>query len=133
MVRAVSPAEAGAPGGGSENHYGQKEKDASNFKPEDSTDALEWAQKTADPTRDATSGLTGDLPGGAAGDLALAGTGASSRHRPAGGSLGAGSYALAGNTSRDAETDANGAANGLRLHFDLMVTAWLPERFRWQG
>jgi hypothetical protein len=37
-----------------------------------------------------------------------------------------GGYALACDAARDAESDAESAANGLRLHFDLMVTARLP-------
>jgi hypothetical protein len=48
------------------------------------------------------------------------------RGRLAVNSLRGGSYTLARNASGDAESDAKCAPNGLRLHFDLMVTACLP-------
>jgi hypothetical protein len=37
-------------------------------------------------------------------------------------------HALTGNPSRYAESDAEGAADALRFHFDLMVTAPIPLR-----
>jgi hypothetical protein len=126
VVRAVSPAQAGSPGAGSENHYRQEEEDAGHFKPEDSPNTAKGAQKTADPAGKPVRGLACDLPGGAATGVGLVGTGAGSRRWLAGRSLGAGSYALAGNASGDADTDAESAANGMRLHFDSMVTVRLP-------
>jgi hypothetical protein len=77
VVRAVSPAEAGSPGSRSENHHGQKEEDASNFKPEDSAHALEWTQKTAHSASDPTRGLTGDLTGGSGFGVRLSAAGCS--------------------------------------------------------
>jgi hypothetical protein len=48
------------------------------------------------------------------------------RGRLAASSLRGTGYGLAGHTPGDAESDPESAANGLRLHFDLMVTARLP-------
>lgn len=122
MVRPVRPAHAGSPHGGAEDDHGQEEENAGYFKPEDSSDAAEGAQKAAQSSRNTARGLAGNLAGGAG--LSSGGSGLL-RGRLVGGALGAGRHALAGHASGNAESDTKSAADGLRLHFVLMVTAQL--------
>jgi hypothetical protein len=122
VVRAVSPVEASSPNGGSEDHYWQEKEDAGNLKPEDSPDALERAEESSNSSCDAARGLACGLHGGAAVSVWLTDAGRSRRWR-VGGGLHAGSYALTRDAPCDAEANAKDPANGLRLHFDLMVTA----------
>jgi len=69
--------------------------------------------------------LARNLARSAARDMILAGSGSGSLGWLAGCGLGTGGYALAGDTSGDPESDAESATDGLRLHFDMMVTARL--------
>jgi hypothetical protein len=127
VVRTMSPAQASSPEGGSKDHHRQEEEDTCYLKPEDSAYATEWAQKTANSMSDSTGGPSGDVTGGLAPCTRLSGS-APCRDRRVGCSLGACRYALAGDASRNAETDTKSAADGLRLHFDSMVTARLLVR-----
>src|ERR1700733_3581340 len=105
----------GAVQGRGEDQRKKKEKNAGNFKPQDSADAPEGAQKASDAVRNSACGLS----------RGLAGTSRLGGRRScrcacvlAGCGLGAG-YSLACNATGDAESDAEGAANGLRFHFDF--------------
>ncbi len=119
MVRTLRPAQAGLPHRGAEDQHGEKKEDARHFEPDNSTHAAKGSQKAAQSCGDAARGLSGNLAGGAG----LRGRGACGRSRAAGGSLGAGGNALAGNAPGNAQPDSQGPADGLRFHFDLMVTA----------
>lgn len=124
MVWPVRPAQAGLPQDRCEDDHRQEKEDAGDFKPQNSAHAAEGTQETADAAGDATRGLTGYLAGGAG----LGCTGAGGGCRLAGNGPGAGGDALAGDAASDAQADAEGPADGLRFHFDLMVTAWVPAR-----
>lgn len=112
MVWSMRPTEAGFPDRGAEDDHGQEEEDAGDLKPKDSADAAEGAQKSANAAGDAARCFTGCLAGG----TVLSGNGWGWW---AGYGLCAGGYALACHASGDAESDAEGAANGLRLHFEF--------------
>lgn len=114
MIGPVSPTEARSPRGGPEDDDGEKKKHAGHFEPENSADARKRANEAADAFAEIACGLAGDLAGGAA---SLGGKWIASR------GLGSRGEALAGEASGNAEADAEGAADGLRLHFELMVTA----------
>jgi len=123
----VRPAQAHSPDCGTEDDHRQEEEDACDFEPEDSADAAERAQKPADTASNTARSLPCNLAGGAG----LCGGG---HWLLAGAALGTGRQALTGNASGDAESDTKSAADGLRLHFDLMVTvplrAWLSIDYR---
>ena len=115
VVGAVCPAEAGLPQDRGEDQHRQEEEDACDLEPEDSAHALKGAQKAAQAGSDAAGGFAGCLGGGAGllgAVLNLTGHG-----------LGAGGHVLAGNAAGDAQAGAEDPSDGLRLHFDLMVTA----------
>jgi hypothetical protein len=121
----VSPAEAGSPGEWCEDQNRQEEEHARDLKPEDSPDAAEWAQESPDPAGDPMCGLPGNLLDGANLGVRLSGAGAD-RGWPAGSGLGAGGQSLACDASCDTQAGTENAANGMRLHFDSMLTARLP-------
>ena len=130
MVRTVQPAQARLPQDRAEDGDGQEEEDACDLKPENSADAAKRLEKAAHATGSSAGHFAGGLSR-SAGLLCLKLAGRLTclparalRTR----SLSAGSNALPGNASGDAETDAEGATDGLRFHFVLMVTAGVPAR-----
>ncbi len=122
MVRPVRPAHAGSPYCRAKDDHRQEEENAGYLKPQSPSNAAEGAQKAADAAGNTARGLAGDLAGGA--DLGSSFCGLLGGLIGCG--LGAGGHSLAGDASGDAESDTEDAPDGLRLHFDLMVTAWLP-------
>jgi hypothetical protein len=118
MIWAVGPTKAGSPEGGSKDHHRQQEEDAGDLKPDDSAYAAEGAQEAANPTSNATRSLACGLTSGADSGKRFSGDLSSRGWRVASG-LGAGSYALAGDAPRDANSYANSATNGLRFHFEF--------------
>jgi hypothetical protein len=125
VVRPVGPAKAGSPGGRNEGQNRQKEEHTRDLKPEGPADTPKGAQKTADPAGNPSRGLACGLPGAEVPQVRLRGAGGG-RSWPSGYGLSDGSHALSCYASRDAQADAESAPNGMRLHFDLMVTACLP-------
>jgi hypothetical protein len=125
----MRPAEAGPPQDRAEDYHGQEEKDAGDLQPQDAANPAKRLQETPDSlghsARGVARNLARNLARGAAHDLILAGSGCGSLGWLAGCDLGAGGYALAGDACGDAQSDAESAADGLRLHFDMMVTARL--------
>jgi hypothetical protein len=92
VIRTLSPAHAGLPQSWTENHHRQEEENPCHFKPDNSADTPEGAQKSANPARDSS----GRLPRNLAHSTALRSArfriaGLNSRDRLACGSLGAGS------------------------------------------
>jgi hypothetical protein len=129
VVRTVRPIHSHLPNEAAEYDHKEKKENTHNFKPDDSADTLKGAQESANPAGDAPCSLAGDLSSRTA--LRSAGTrigGLGNRSWPACGSLRAGGYALPGNAAGNAKTDPKSATNGLGLHSDLMVTAWLANR-----
>ena len=120
MIRSVRPALAGLPHGGTEDHDGQEEEHTHNFKPDDAADAAEGAQEAPDPATDSPGSLAGNHAGGAGlGGYGGGACGMGRGRRLAGSGLGAGGNLLAGDTSSDAKSDAESAADGLRFHPDF--------------
>jgi len=118
VIGSVGPTETRSPRRGPENYHGKQKKNTCNLKPQNSADACEWAHKTAHAFAQVACGLSGNLARSAA-----ARRGRLRGRRVAGGWRGSGSDALACGASNNAEPDAQSAPDGLRLHFDLMVTA----------
>jgi hypothetical protein len=131
VIRAVRPAQPGSPQGGAKDHHGQEEEDAGDLKPQNSADPAEGAQEARQALSDSMPGLPSDLANWSAGGAILGdgsilgGAGGGGTGRLAVGGLCGGGYALPDDAACDADSNAESAANGLRLHFDLMVTAWL--------
>jgi hypothetical protein len=139
MIRPVRPTEPGSPQGRSKHHHGQEEKHARDLKPQNPAHPAERAYKASHALSESTRSLAGHLACrpprwlilGARwpilGDCPIL---RCARECRRGGLAASGSgNALAGHASGDAESDAESTANGLRLHFDLMVTAPLRQRF----
>jgi hypothetical protein len=124
MVWAVRPVHASSPDRGAEDYHGQEEENAGYLQPQDSAYTAEGAQKAADTASKTARSLARNLAGGAG----LSSGGCGLRRWMIGAGLGGRGHALPGNASGDAESDTKSAADGLRLHFDLMVTARLPIR-----
>ena len=61
MVRSVRVVQAGAPERWGEDYCRQEEEHAGDFEPEDSSDAAERPQQTADAVRNSASGLINEL------------------------------------------------------------------------
>jgi hypothetical protein len=113
VIGAVEVVRPGAPEGRAKDQHEEEEEDACNLKPQDAAYAAEGTQKTTYTTGDATAGLTGSSPGGAA----LNGrVGRLLDLRRAGGGLRSGRDALASDAPGDAEADAQGASDGVRFH-----------------
>ena len=117
----MRPAHAASPYCRAEDDYRQEEENAGYLKPQSPPDAAEGPQKAANPPSNAARGLAGYLAGGPG--LSSGGCGLPTWLIYCG--LGWGGHVLAGNASGNAEPDAKCAANGLRLHFDLMVSVLL--------
>jgi hypothetical protein len=121
-ILAVSVAGPGSPEGWSKDDYGQEKEDAGDFKPEDAAYAAKGAQKAANAACDAPGCLSGRLTGGAAlGGSAgsWAGGQVGGGHTRCGSTDGGfciGSGALAGDAPDNAQANAQGAADGVRLH-----------------
>lgn len=126
MIRPMCPAQASSPQHGPKHHHRQRKENAGNLKPHNPANPAKRLQKTPDPASRSACSLCCNLTRNLAGGTALRRTGRCSRCRLASRSLGSRGHALAGDASGDAESDTQCPADGLRLHFDLMVTARLP-------
>ena len=111
---------------GSKDDHKEEEEDARDFKPDDAADAAEGAEETAQAARNTFGYLAGGLRGGPSSGSSVGSDGWGWR---GGSGLGAGGEALTGHPSGDTQTDAQGAADGLRSHFVMMVAAGVGERF----
>jgi len=98
-----------------EDQREQEEEHARDLEPEDSADAAEGAQEAADSLDHAARGFAG----GVACSAGLGGSVGALRAGLAGRGLRAGCDPLPGHASGNAESDTEGAANRLRLHFDI--------------
>ena len=132
VIRPGRPAEAAAPHSRGKHHHRQREEDAGNLKPQNAPDALEGPQKPSHAASQAAGRLAGNVDGGPyrltrllcpAGGRRLAQLALLARS-VGGGALPGHAFSchsfsghtFSGHTSGDAESDAQGAANGLRLH-----------------
>jgi len=122
VLRPAHPACADAPKRGRKNHHRQEKEHAHHFKPQDAAHTAEGPQKTAYPARNRPCGHSGHTAcgrgilcrGAALG--CLVGSGAGSGAAWSCGVLCAGHCALAGDPSRYAQANAQGAANGVWFH-----------------
>jgi hypothetical protein len=115
VVGALENAGPHAPQVRSKDNHGQEKEDAGNFKPDDSADTAERAQKAAYAFGDSAAGLAGDTAGGA-GLVGINGDGTAGRG--AGGGMRTGRHVLTGNAARNAKSNAENATDGLRFHFE---------------
>jgi len=115
VVGTLKIAGSGSPYGGRKNEHRQRKKYASDFKPEDTADAVKGAKKSANATRHAFSdldrGLTNGavLGGGWRGGLRGGPVGSYARIQACGG-------ALSGQASGNTQADSQGATKRVRLH-----------------
>ncbi len=107
MVGAAGEVQARDPGEAGEDKDKEEEEDTGDFKPEDAAHAAERLKKAAQAAAEAARSLAGHIAGGA---------GCGLRGGLAGGGLGSGGNALAGDTPGYAQSDAQSAADLLRLH-----------------
>ena len=125
MIRPMCPTEASSPQHGPKHHHRQREENAGNLKPHNPAHPAKRLQKAPHPASRSACSLARNPARNLARSTALRRTGSGSRCRLVSRSLDACGYTLAGDPSGDAESDAECPTNGLRLHFDLMVTARL--------
>ena len=125
MIRPMRPAQASSPQHGPKHDHWERKENAGNLKPHNPAHAAKRLQEAPHPARCSACSLGRGLARNPARNTALRRAGSGSRCRLAGRGLGTCGHTLAGDPSGDAESDAQCPANGLRLHFDLMVTAWL--------
>lgn len=119
MIGTVEATGPDAPKGWSKHDHGQKKEDAHDFKPDNAAYAAEGAQKAAYAAGHAPCSLTGSpAMGGSRGNWAGGHTGSGLR---------VSGCALADDAPRDAQADAQSAADGVRFHSAMMVAAPLAE------
>lgn len=104
------------------HEYGNEneEEDAAHFEPEDAADPAEGTQESGNSARNASAGAARGSP--AVSQIRWK-TGGARAIWLRGWLLHGCSDALAGNASCDAQPDAQYPADGLRSHFDMMVSA----------
>jgi hypothetical protein len=110
-------AEPRAPHRGGKNHRRQQKEDSRDFKPQNPAHAAKWAQKTADPASQSPAGPRRSLchcHRRSATDVCRHSLRLCNCLIPSG--LCTCRQALTGDSSGDAEPDAQGPANGLRSH-----------------
>ena len=107
VIGALRPTGADTPKRWRKDDYGQQEEDAGDLEPEDSADAAKGFKESAQATAEAARSLAGYLTSGA---------GCRLRGGLVGRGLGSGGYALASDSSGDAQADAESAADVLRFH-----------------
>jgi hypothetical protein len=126
MIRPMRPAQAGSPKHGPKHDHRQREENARNLKPHNPAHPAKRLEESPDPASRSARSLSRSPARKLPRRTGLCSTGGGSRSRLAGRGLGAGGHALAGNASGNAKSNTQSPANGLRIHFDLMVTARLP-------
>jgi hypothetical protein len=126
MIRPMRPAQAGSPQHGPEHDHRQREENARNLKPQNPAHPAKRLEESPNPASRPARSLTRSPARNLPRCTGLRSTGGGSGSRLAGRGLCAGRQALAGNASGNPKSNAQCPADGLRLHFDLMVTARLP-------
>jgi hypothetical protein len=118
VIGPAQPAGSNPPERGRKNYHGQEKEHTHDFQPQNGSHTAKRPQKASHTARNATGGCPGNaprsfnvLPCGAA-------LGRPIDHRLAGnrGTVCAGRRALAGDAPRDAQADAESAANGVWFH-----------------
>ncbi len=124
VVGSVGPTGTVAPEVGGEDQHRQQKEDARHLKPENAADPPEGPQKPAHTLRHPPGGSTRGLPGGAAArGVPLDCAGGVRRRCGLRGGLSGRGQALPGHPARNPDSNSQNAADGLRLHFVMMVTA----------
>jgi hypothetical protein len=109
MIGTMIPTGAGSPNHWSKDNYREQKKDAGDFKPNNAADSTERAQETADALGDTVTGLGCGARRGCNGQPRILDRSRPTRLRGTG-------YPLAGNLSRNSDSDSHSPANSLWLH-----------------
>ena len=120
MIGSLSVAVPGAPGDGRKDHDKEQEKDAGDFEPQNSSDALKRAKESSHAASHSARCASRRLRGGAAPGCRICGDGIPSGRitgsRRIRRCLGGPGNFLPDNASGYAQPDAQGTANGVWLH-----------------
>lgn len=128
MFWPAKPAGPNAPQRGRKNHHGQKEENAHHFKPQNSAHAAKGPQKPAHAARNSAGGRAGGSAGILAGRASLGCDIRSSATRSRR-TLRTGNCMPARNSPRNAQADAQGAADGVWFHSVYDVSSTVAARF----